>query len=118
MKRLTKNQAIRDCKEIWTYIYANHCNKIGYEKGTGIDLDKKYGIHSCPLCSWVEHSSLLGTFVINPKFKGSTEIHCRHYKRVCPLVSQYKKDCLQLDFAGTKYAKDAFYYAVMNLKEE
>ena len=115
-KKLTRKQAVRECKDFWTKIKEDGGSKVHYLH----THDVNYGACNCPLCQWVREGKFLGTTsdVWNKKVaKIDSTIYCVEYKRICPLVEQYGMVCLYLGYSEYS-VYDRWLNYIMNLKEQ
>ena len=71
--KITKKQAIKECKELWKRIYESGLQKHRYME--------THEHTSCPLCEYVMQFSYLT---------------CRH----CPLITKFNKGCVELNYFG------------------
>lgn len=101
MKKMTKKQAIKDCKELWKAIEKSGLSKSDFlrsEEGEVYDDRNYFG--GCPLCEY--------TRVRDPENFPSCS--------TCPLVTKYSKRCDQLGYTiiGST-ASEEFFAAVRGL---
>lgn len=100
--KLTKREAIRECKKLWEEIEESELSKIDFLNSPDGEkwADKNYG-NDCPLC---EYTGFLS---------------CQK----CPLKTQYEKDCCDLGFRDLdanlkgEISLPSFFEAVRGLKE-
>jgi len=99
MPKLTKREAIRECKRFWGEVIKSGLSKYRFLLWT--DSGKKWwdkGYNSeCPLCQYV--------------FGEPSDKECDTH---CPLMLQYDMDCVELGYASDP---KAFYEYVKGLKE-
>ena len=102
--RLTKAEAIRECKLLWLEIQELEMSKQGFlDTPAGEKWRQKEYHNDCPVCQYV------GEVYI----EDGTEDDCLP----CPLVLQYDKNCYQLGFREWMPCPD-FWSAAAGLKEE
>lgn len=111
---LTKEQAIKECKELWEDIKETNDTKEEYLNYHIYLKVWRYECH-CPLCQWTKE----GMEDIEPQIV-DIQLNCHHWQRICPLISQYGKSCYQLGFdedLDLEYS-DEWFDAIENLKGE
>lgn len=117
---LTEQEAIDECKDLWQRVLDNKESKWRFlqsELSTDKDL---HWSQNCPLCHWVRQGVILGTEPdqYNIKTKDIVPcLHCVECERICPLIRQYKKGCMELGYSEHKtFRKNSKWInAVMNL---
>jgi hypothetical protein len=113
MMHMSKLRAINLCKLMWERIHISGMNK---EEWLKMHPECKFGYYGCPLCCWVEQ----GESKMHGGQKVDGRIWCRDSKRICPLIQQYGKSCLQLGYrerlVGGAIPTAEWYKAVRELK--
>jgi hypothetical protein len=95
-EKLTREEAVRQCKELWTMINESGCNKRNFfETDKRAKKFKKYSAH-CPLCQYVK------------------DIHGKCYD--CPIKEQYGVLCWRVGYSS-RFTRYEWTEAIMNLKE-
>jgi len=90
MKDYAEEQAIKDCKHLWSRIEASNSNKQDYLMNH--PASKFYNYYcTCPLCEWTSDDE----YEFHLEFT-----NCPDTVRVCPLIKQYGKDCFQLGYSS------------------
>jgi hypothetical protein len=106
-KHMSKLRAINLCKLMWEKIELSGMNK---EDWLELHPEVKFGEYGCSLCLWVDQGG---------SFDGGQEVDdrvwCGGMKRICPLIQQYGKSCIQLGYQDYESNAD-FYKAVRELK--
>ena len=112
MKKLTKRQAIRECKRLWRLVAEGKAK----DKNEALEIypEFKTYAHTCPFCAYV--SGIVG---IDEATKGFRPIWC-NASRFCPLVEQTGYRCFyneEDDWLDYLYEPEAFASVIMALKE-
>lgn len=122
---ITKNEAIRECKEIWGKIKAAGGNKLVF-----FAKNKEYKCkykNDCPLCHYaagiwdndynrITRAIFKVTILVQQSLSGLGYIE--PYCGCCPLLEQYKKCCIELGFHCAGAETNKWYDIVEGLKEE
>lgn len=96
MSKITRNEAIRKCKELWAEIEASGLAKYDFlDTEMGAKWNNRYK-NDCPLCE-------IADACID-----------------CPLYQEYGKSCYKLGYKGTEHEKctKEWFKKIRNLKEE
>lgn len=101
---LSKNQAIRECKELWSEIEKSHLSKFRFMKYPNSPIAQKVADYEvfCPLCEYV---------------KQAFETDCSENQK-CPLQEQYGESCMGMGYTGDLTDLTEWYSAVKGLKED
>lgn len=116
---LSRNEAIKECKELWRLIKKSRKSKWSFLHITedGKTWAGKDYASDCPLCEWVVSGGKSGRH----KNRRDTCWHyllCSNCKRDCPLWTQYGKTCFQIGFMEDVKCPNRWFIAIENLKEE
>lgn len=92
--RLTKREAVRECKRLWQEIEKSGETKYGFlNSPAGERWTNEHYWGNCPLCDYAPH--------------------CIR----CLLVTQYNKRCGELGFNDHGYSTPEWFEAIKGLKE-
>ena len=93
-QKLTEEQAIKECKELWAAIEESGLSKDDFLRTEeGKAYWKKDYAANCPLC----------------EYAATVDCNC------CPLITKYGKDCFSLGFRSVVRATEKFFAAVRGL---
>ena len=110
---LTEKKAIQLCKEMWEQV---ELSGMGQDDWLKLHPELEYGQYGCPLCQWVQ----LGEEGWNIGQKVDNSLWCRDSQRVCPLIRQFGKSCVQLGYKERLFdaalPTAGFYKAIKELK--
>lgn len=104
---MIKKEAVRECKELWKEIEESGETKYGFlDSPAGGRWKDKHYYGNCPLC---EYATALRKRhpTVGPELKVCD---------VCPLVTQYGKECTMLGFKDGGLSSPEWFEAVRGLK--
>jgi len=112
MEKLTKEQAIKECQELWKEIEESGLSKRNFlDTGVAVKWMGKDYAFECPLCEYnhrrkkLSRDSKLYTCFPNNE-------RCNY----CPLVKQYDRTCIGLGFSNYDIPTPEWLNAIRGLK--